>query len=236
MQIILRIYPNLIVIFLSIYRSNCYIYFYRFEEIFTVIGTGKIFTTLLQEVLIKHITFATSLLSWEAIYPDNFSFGCWVKFGKHDYSILMVFTIYIFLKHPSRNIFAFLWSRWKVPWLRTRSVLFGNEKFAHCSWWIPPFPLPLKMILNPRSNRRYTLVESKLNVELSRFTSASFSRAAGRLLFLGLRRLGFASISNANSRRSREEDAEQSMRGVTRENKSRYQRSRRRCRRRRWIS
>lgn len=60
------------------------------------------------------------------------------------------------------------------------------------------FPLPLfpsfsRWILNSRGNRcrRYTPVESKLNVELSRFTSASSSRrAAGRRcrpLLLGAR-------------------------------------------------
>lgn len=89
-------------------------------------------------------------------------------------------------------------------------------------------------IFNPWSNRcQYTPVESKLNVEFSRFTSASSSK--------GRERRGFSSsafscswppssswlpsISNANSRRNRgEEDAEQSVRGLARENKSRYQR------------
>jgi len=37
----------------------------------------------------------------------------------------------------TRNIFVFLRLP-KVPWLRTRSALFGDEKFAYCSRWIPP--------------------------------------------------------------------------------------------------
>lgn len=117
----------------------------------------------------------------------------------------------------------------KVPRLRRKSVLFGGEKFAHCvgyEFLLVACPLPLlRWILNPRNNRRrYTPVESKLNVEFSRFTSASFSRAAGRHRFL-LLLLGFASISNANSRRSHEERTPNNRRGASRrENKSRYQR------------
>jgi len=127
----------------------------------------------------------------------------------------------VFLKHPSRNIFVFLWLRWKYHDCE-RDRLYSVTRNSHIvrdGFLFPLHPF-LKTILNPCSNRRYTPVESKLNVEFSRFTSASFSRVAGRLLFLGLRLLGFASISNVNSRRSREEDAEQSTRGVARENKS----------------
>jgi len=143
----------------------------------------------------------------------------------------------VFLKHPSRNIFVFLWLRWKYHDCE-RDRLYSVTRNSHIvrdGFLFPLHPL-LKTILNPCSNRRYTPVESKLNVEFSRFTSASFSRVAGRLLFLGLRLLGFASISNVNSRRSREEDAN-NRRGVSRGKiNQRYQRSRRRCRCRRWIS
>lgn len=180
------------------------------------------------------------VLSREIIKLNNFSFSCWAKSGKHDYSTLIVFTTVYFSK-------TFLTQYPSCFFDCAESTMIANE-IGPIRWReirtlfamdipLPPSPLTQDDSQSARSNRRYTLVESKLNVEFSRFTSASFSRVAGRLLFLGPRRLlGFASISNANSRRSREEDAEQSTRGVARENKSRYQSSRRRCRRRRWIS
>lgn len=155
----------------------------------------------------KHVWFI------RAIYSSNLSWSYRGKSGKHDYTKLEWYLPeHFFQTNPSCNdVLVFLRLRRKYyDCERNRSYsMTRNSHIVRYEFLLVACPLPpLRWILNPRNNcRRYTPVENKLNVEFSRFTSASFSRAAGRhrFLLLHLLLLGFASISNANSRRSREE-------------------------------